>query len=174
MPARKLTPRQKSALAMLARRAWTAGGHAARSATVESVADPFGLPGPESRRFDAWRRAEAARCCGRTISEAVDGDYRILANWFTALAAGAPPAGDSPTPPLHCAGEARSWSADRRLQGRKIQALLCDSGLGWAYADGIARRMHGRERVEWCSPDELRGIIAALTYRSRRPTHCHA
>lgn len=45
----------------------------------------------------------------------------------------------------------------------KIEALLADMKLTWSYADAIARRMYGIERVAWCSkPDQLIAILAAL------------
>lgn len=44
----------------------------------------------------------------------------------------------------------------------KIEALLADMGLSWAYADAIAKRMHHVERVAWCKGDQLVAIIAAL------------
>lgn len=37
-----------------------------------------------------------------------------------------------------------------------------------AYADGIARQMFKVERFEWCSPEQLRKIVAALAYRSKK------
>jgi phage gp16-like protein len=45
----------------------------------------------------------------------------------------------------------------------KIEALLADLGLSWAYADAIAKRQFKIERVAWCrTQDQLRSIIAAL------------
>lgn len=44
----------------------------------------------------------------------------------------------------------------------KIGALLADMQLSWAYADGIAKQMYKREKLQWCKPPELRGIITAL------------
>lgn len=45
----------------------------------------------------------------------------------------------------------------------KIEALLSDLQLSWAYADGIAKRMHGIDRVAWCTKrEQLVSIIAAL------------
>jgi phage gp16-like protein len=44
----------------------------------------------------------------------------------------------------------------------KIEALLADGKLPWAYAVAIAGRMYDKERLEFCSDDELTGIIAAL------------
>lgn len=45
----------------------------------------------------------------------------------------------------------------------KVEALLADLGLPWAYADGIARQMFGIERCAWVrNPKQLKAIIAAL------------
>lgn len=37
-----------------------------------------------------------------------------------------------------------------------------------AYADGMARHMFHLERFEWCTPAQLRKIIAALGYQQKR------
>lgn len=48
-------------------------------------------------------------------------------------------------------------------QIRKIEALLADMGLSWAYADAIARQMFKVQRVAWLrKPQQLDDIIAAL------------
>ena len=57
---------------------------------------------------------------------------------------------------------------ERRPLLRKLMALLLDGGKTWAYADGIARRMHGIERVEWCDPHQLHGIVQALAIHKGR------
>jgi phage gp16-like protein len=44
----------------------------------------------------------------------------------------------------------------------KIAAQLTDMNLTWAYADGVAKQMHKRDRLQWCSAQELRGVVAAL------------
>lgn len=49
----------------------------------------------------------------------------------------------------------------------KIGALLADMKLSWAYAEGIAKQMHGRDKLAWCTPQELRGIVAALAKRQK-------
>lgn len=38
----------------------------------------------------------------------------------------------------------------------------------WSYADAIARRVAGVERVEWCDETQLRRVVAALAYDARR------
>lgn len=52
-------------------------------------------------------------------------------------------------------------------QRAKIAAMLRAAGKPPAYADGIARRMHGRP-LGRCDAAELRGVIAALEVARRR------
>lgn len=48
-------------------------------------------------------------------------------------------------------------------QIRKIEALLTDMGLPWAYADAIAKQMFKVSRVAWLKkPQQLDDLIAAL------------
>lgn len=53
-------------------------------------------------------------------------------------------------------------------QIQKIEALLADQKLPWSYADGVAKQMFGRDKLEWCSGQELRAVIVALTKRQSR------
>lgn len=59
-------------------------------------------------------------------------------------------------------------AAGRAELVRKIRAQLAEAGRPDTYADGIARKMFGVERFEWCGPDQLRRIVAALDYNARR------
>lgn len=59
---------------------------------------------------------------------------------------------------------------DRQATLRKIAVMLKDAEREKVYADGIARNMFGIERVEFCAPDQLRRIVAALEYDRRRRT----
>lgn len=59
-------------------------------------------------------------------------------------------------------------SADREALVGKIEAQLAAAGRPWGYADGMARRMFKVERVEWCGVDQLRGLVAALSYDAKR------
>lgn len=54
------------------------------------------------------------------------------------------------------------------LQLRKISALLADMGLPDGYADGIARQMWGVDKIDWCRPHQLRGVIAALVKKQKK------
>lgn len=50
----------------------------------------------------------------------------------------------------------------------KIERQLAEAERTIAYADGMARRMFKVERVEWCDPDQLRRLVAALAYDAQR------
>lgn len=50
----------------------------------------------------------------------------------------------------------------------KIRAMLADEGRADAYGDALAKRIAKCERLEWCQPDGLRKVIAALNYDRRR------
>lgn len=70
---------------------------------------------------------------------------------------GAPTGGRRPAPPR-----------DRGPLVAKIRAMLNQRARKMEYADGMARHMFGVERAEWCTPDQLRRIVAALVYDQRR------
>lgn len=59
-------------------------------------------------------------------------------------------------------------AGEKRKQLAKIQAFLAEAKRPDSYADGMARRMFNVERVEWCTPEQLGKIIAALAYDARR------
>lgn len=50
----------------------------------------------------------------------------------------------------------------------KIAALLTAAGKTWGYAEGIARKMHRKDKLQFCTGDELRGVIAALERQAQR------
>lgn len=58
---------------------------------------------------------------------------------------------------------------DRVKMVRMIRGMLREAGRGHEYADGLSVRMFHVERYEWCVPDQLRRMIAALRIdRGRR------
>jgi phage gp16-like protein len=59
-------------------------------------------------------------------------------------------------------------SPDRGAQLGKVEAMLLSAGKSWGYADAIARRICGADKVAWCNPEQLRKVIAALVYNARR------
>lgn len=50
----------------------------------------------------------------------------------------------------------------------KVEALLADASRPWAYANGVAMRMFKVPRVQWCKPDQLQRLIAALQIDANR------
>jgi len=50
----------------------------------------------------------------------------------------------------------------------KITALLAEAGRPEEYAEGIARRMHKVDALEFCTPKQLQGVIAALARDAQR------
>lgn len=56
----------------------------------------------------------------------------------------------------------------RKAMLAKIEALLADSGLSWAYAEGIASHMYGQKVIEWLDDEQLHSVMIALIQRARR------
>ena len=77
-----------------------------------------------------------------------------------------PPAPERPKDPMW--GWVNNAAQDRQPTLRKIAVMLKDRDREKAYADGIAKRMFGIDLVEFCAPDQLRRIVAALEYDARR------
>lgn len=97
----------------------------------------------------------AGKCSVRQL-EAVAGELRRLAG---------PGAGG--------AQKGRQWPG--RPQGTrlspqmgKIEALLADAGRGWPYAHAIAKRVCRVDKLEWCSPEQLQKVIAAMQIDANR------
>lgn len=49
----------------------------------------------------------------------------------------------------------------------KIDQLLKEQDLNRAYAEGIAKQMYKRPKLEWCNAQELRGIVTALVNKQK-------
>lgn len=60
----------------------------------------------------------------------------------------------------------RSPNAPAELS--KVEALLAEANRPWSYANSMAKRMWKVDRAEWCSPEQLRGLITALIVDARR------
>ncbi|EIU1806339.1 regulatory protein GemA [Salmonella enterica] len=50
----------------------------------------------------------------------------------------------------------------------KIEALLAEGGLSWAYAEGIASHMYKQHVIEWLDDEQLYGVMVALIKQARR------
>lgn len=78
-----------------------------------------------------------------------------------------PPATAKPQPQGH-PGKPTIIRADcQRLVG-KIEAQLAEAKRPWAYAHTLAKRMFQKDQVQLCEPDELRRLVAALSYDAKR------
>lgn len=62
----------------------------------------------------------------------------------------------------------RPANTDREPQLQKIEALLTDARRPWSYADKMAHRMFGKDRVQFCDPAEWQRLIAALVIDQKR------
>ncbi|PPD36042.1 MAG: GemA protein [Methylomonas sp.] len=58
--------------------------------------------------------------------------------------------------------------SDRVPKLKKIEALLAEAGRPWGYAEAMAQHMYKKEKLEFCSHDELAGIIAGLVKNAKR------
>lgn len=56
----------------------------------------------------------------------------------------------------------------RKAMLAKIEALLADSGLSWAYAEGIASHMYSQKVLEWLDDEQLNAVMIALIQRARK------
>ena len=51
----------------------------------------------------------------------------------------------------------------------KIEAILTDMGLHWNYAHSIARGMHKKEKLDFCTDEELHKVMQGLAvYQNRQ------
>lgn len=61
-------------------------------------------------------------------------------------------------------------SADRQPMLRKLLMLCRSKGYGKHYLDGMAKQMFAVDVVEFCRPDQLHSIVAALVKHVERKT----
>lgn len=57
---------------------------------------------------------------------------------------------------------------DRQAMLRKIAVMLKSAGREKVYADGIAKQMFGVDLIEFCAPDQLHRVVAAMEFDRRR------
>lgn len=56
----------------------------------------------------------------------------------------------------------------RKAMLAKIEALLAEDGLSWAYAEGIASHMYGQKVLEWLDDEQLHSVMIALIKQAQR------
>lgn len=104
------------------------------------------------------RRVSAAH--GAECSSSADMDARQRAALLVEMRAALPPHGKTPRGAYP--GKPRNW---KQLPDyvNKVEALLSDMGLSWAYADAIAKRQSGIPKVAWLKKEaHWIALIAAL------------
>lgn len=65
-------------------------------------------------------------------------------------------------------GKKPDVTAHKKELIRKIEAMLADMSLPWAYADGMAQNMFKVAKVQWLGEDKLRRLMQALAVYQRR------
>ena len=123
----------------------------AELARIHILADELGLSREEYRDvvFTVTRRYSAADLDfnqRRTLLDHLTARLKSTADW----------------------GWVNGAAADKKPLLRKIKKQLESASRGKNYVDGIAKRMFAIERVEFCAPDQLRKIVAALNYDRKR------
>lgn len=78
----------------------------------------------------------------------------------------------------HYQGKPASLATDAQLQ--KIEALLADQGLPWAYltsskfGPSMLKRLAAVDKLEWASPEGKAAVIAALAKRQEKQAKAQA
>ena len=72
-----------------------------------------------------------------------------------------------PTRPDRAGRKTATVGEPKQALLEKVNALLAEQHLPTKYGDAIAKRMYRIDRLEFCGPTHLRGVIAAL-YRSSK------
>ncbi|USE78083.1 regulatory protein GemA [Cupriavidus gilardii] len=70
--------------------------------------------------------------------------------------------------PLRQVGRRPRPTRDKNALVGKIEALLAEAERPWSYADAMAKRMFGIEKIDWCDVDQLWRIAAALQKDAKR------
>lgn len=107
-------------------------------------------------RVTGKRSAAALDAAGR--SRALNELRRLAGDGSRHARQAVPPTKDAP----------RAVREDAAAMIGKVGALLADANRGWAYAHGMARKMFGVARIEWCTAEQLHRLVAALEYDKRR------
>jgi len=51
---------------------------------------------------------------------------------------------------------------------KKIEAIILDMGLSWAYVDSIAKKRFGVDAVQWLEYEELRKVLQMMIIHQKR------
>ena len=62
----------------------------------------------------------------------------------------------------------RTLPLSKRSIMSKIEAIILDMGLSWAYVDAIAKKRFGVDSVHWLEADDLFKVLQMLIYHQNR------
>jgi hypothetical protein len=140
-----LSREQKQRLAILSREAWERQPERVRRGE-----------GTATARFNLWRHAQAIKCCGRRISEAVQGDFLPLKAHFLDLAG---------KPVAAMQAHMRRETEPQRVALHKLTRECEAKGLAIGYAAAICRTQY-RCGLEEANEKQLWRLV--YTVRNRR------
>ncbi len=66
------------------------------------------------------------------------------------------------------ARKVKTLPRSRREIMSKIEAILLDMGLPWAYVDGIAKKRFKVDTAQWLDADDLFKVLQMMIYHQRR------
>lgn len=65
-------------------------------------------------------------------------------------------------------GKKPDGADDKKALIGKIEAMLADLNLNWKYADGMAKRMFGVDKVQWLNQKNLYKLTQALAVHQQK------
>jgi phage gp16-like protein len=65
-------------------------------------------------------------------------------------------------------GKGKPHSLDTKPLLQKIEALLADMEMFWGYAEGILKRMHRVDKLDFATAAQLKDVVAALTVEQEK------
>ena len=113
---------------------------------------------------DAYRALlKAETGCSSAADLDAKGRWKVLMaftrlGWKGGAAAGVQKAAGKPAP----------QKGGKEALLKKVEAQLASASRPWAYANGMAKKMFKVDLVQWLDENQLRRVVAALTYDQKR------
>lgn len=123
--------------------------------------------GLDDETYRAALRAVAGVQSSTELDQA--GRQRVIAHFIKCGWDGNKRAGKAPARPSAQRPKRPTPAPAVAAMCRKVRAQLISLGrLPDTYADGIAKQMFGVQFYEWCQPEQLHAVVAALTVEQQR------
>lgn len=145
----------------------------ALTAKVHIAKQQLGMSDPEYRALLASYGVESSTQLSTRSLDLLLGRFRDLGWQEKPRAKAAKDRHGLPRPLRKNAAHSAS-TLDREALLQKVQALLSEKGsaegsyVSWDYALAILKRQCGVERLDWATPEQLVGLIAALDKDAKR------